>query len=262
MKKLTVFLAVMTIAASTFGFATFDSNNELWSKANVTVAPSAYETVTIYPISANWATETGGNGYVDISSTGSQQPRAYNLGIYREDATGSLLGDLTGKTVKADFKRLGDTFKTVAGTAPTVRLVISDATSTTSGYQQATWYYSKYTVDITSFLLNGLTSNWQGKEFAMTADNFFVWPNGKIAGMTGFKSFTDLISDQYNFIGFTILSTANSGFGFSGKNLPDYGAYSTGSSSTLAVDNLRAIPEPATLAILALGGLLIRRKKA
>lgn len=268
MRNTLVIIAAITVVAlfaqTNNAYATpytFDANNESWSNGEVTYA-DYFETITITLESAAWATEAGDNGYIEETATSSTRPRPYNLGLYREHTTSaSLLGNLTAKSIQADFMRLGADFTTLAGSDATIRLVISDATPSTSGYQEATWYYSNLSV---SPVLNNLTGTWTTKEFEMSADNFFLWPNGITDGTE--LSFDNLIADNYNFFGFTILSSAADGSDFgrdSNYDLPDYGAYSSGTNSTLGIDNVSAVPEPTTLALLVLAGLGVtcRRQK-
>ena len=239
---------------------TFDSNNLGWSHADITKAATAtsYEGVTIYSGAAAWASEPG-NGYIQMTSTTASTPRAYNLGIF---GSAGFLGDLTGQKMSADFRRSGE-FSTGAGSAPTVRMVISDATPSTSAYGQATWYYSSV---LTAPKLNDVGGTWGTYLYELAASDFFLWPNGS-TGLSGQPSVVafDQMLENYSFIGFTILSSAadNSTYGFSGYALPDYGARATTGTSEFHVDNLSLVPEPGTLSLLgaAAAGLLLSRRR-
>ena len=237
---------------------TFDSNNLGWSHADIT-QPASSETVTMYQGGASWATEPG-NGYIQMTSTTSSTPRAYNLGIF---GSAGFLGDLTGQRMSADFRRSG-VFETLAGTAPTVRMVISDATPGTSAYGQATWYYSSV---LTAPTLNDIGASWATYLYDLESSDFFLWPNGStgLAGQPSVVEFDQMLQ-SYSFVGFTILSSAGdgSGYGYNGNwDLPDYGARATAGMSEFHVDNIAVVPEPGTLALLgaATAGLLLSRRR-
>lgn len=237
---------------------TFDTDNLGWSHGDITQA-AGYEDVTIYEGGASWASDPG-NGYIKMSSTTDSTPRAYNLGIF---GAAGFLGDLTGQKMRADFRRSG-IFETIAGTAPTVRMVISDATPGTAAYGEATWYYSSV---LTAPTLNDIGESWGTYLYELSASDFFLWPNGStgLGGQPPVVGFGQMLQ-SYSFVGFTILSSAadDSVYGFDASwDLPDYGARAATGASEFHVDNLATVPEPGTLALLgaAAAGLLISRRR-
>lgn len=237
----TILVALLATPAAAMLY-TYDYNNAGWSRGDITWA-GTYEDVTIYDGGAGWASEPG-NGYIRTVSSTSWTPRAYNLGVF---GSSGFLGDLTGQRMQADFRRVG-TFATLAGSAPTVRMVISDATLGTAGYGQATWYYSSV---LTAPQLNSVGTSWQTHSYDLTASEFFLWPNGStgLPGQPGVVSFSQMLQ-SYSFVGFTILSSAadNSAFGRNVANgLPDYGARSVEGTSEFHIDNMAPVPEPSSL---------------
>ncbi len=271
MKKVLFFVLLSTCILFTIvsnGFATeysFDTDNQGWVSFDVELG--SYEQIPTSGSPASWATEPDGNGYVYLDATSSLRPRPYSIGT-----TNGLneMGDLNGKKLVSDFKRIEDDFQTMAGSDPTIRWVIAD--TSTVKYGVGTWYVSKLAVSLT---LNDLTGDWQTYSMKMTSDNFFLWPYGTNATGGTAASFEDVLSN-YGYVGFTLLSSAADDSEFGGIydnsgiwSFPDYGAYSTGSNSVFAVDNVGAapVPEPSTILLMGIGllgliGIKSRKKKS
>ena len=271
MKKvsfLALLIAVTIFSMVADGFATpytFDSDNEGWVSFNVTL--DDYEKIPTTGSPAAWGTEADGNGYIYLEATPNLRPRPYSIGTTNGY---DKWGDLNGKKLVSDFKRMGEAFKTMAGSDPTIRWVIAD--TDTVNYGEGTWYVSKLAV---SPKLNDLTNVWTTYSMEMTADNFFLWPHGVNAGGGTPATFEQVLSN-YKYVGFTILSSAADDSGFGGEydsnhvwSYPDYGAYSTGTNSIFAVDNIKAapVPEPSTILLMGIGviglvGIKTRTKKS
>jgi len=257
MKK--VSFLVLLIASAIFavvadGFATpytFDSDNQGWVSFDITLNGST-ESVPVSGSDAAWDTEADGNGYIYLKATSNLRPRPYSIGT---TSGFDNWGDLNGKKLIADFKRMGDIFQTMAGSNPTIKWVIAD--TDTVQYGVGTWYVSKLDV---SPLLNDLTDEWTTYSMEMTADNFFLWPHG-VNAIGGTPAPFEEVLSTYKYVGFTLFSSASDDSGFPGHyynniwSYPDYGAYSTGTNSIFAVDNIKAapVPEPATIILMGIG---------
>lgn len=235
---------------------TFDTGNEGFTTCNLDEQNVAYPSREWVPTSWNPA------GHIFASATSSMNDRPYFVG---QANIPNALGDLTGMTLQADFLEEGSDFTVIRSGASAVA-VWSIADSAESG---GTWYISNE-----SFLINDLTS-WTTKQVELTASNFSPWPwaaNG--------KTFDALLAD-YSYVGITILSDEfwdhTGGYDawvqVGGINrTADLGAYSSGQTSVLNIDNFRAgsaepIPEPLTMASLglcvaALGGYIRRMRRA
>ncbi len=225
----------------------FDSDNEAWQQSQVDIKTTSYQYEYYWPTGdALWRTENG-NGFIYLESTPLARPRAYNAMVTGDDAQ---MGDLNGKTLIVDLKRMGADFKTLAGSEPTVRWVITDADVVQTF--KGTWYVSKLAV---SPKLNQLTGEWETHEIEMKPENFFLWP----WGLTGDQAapFNEVMVN-YKQVGLSIISNApdDAAFGWGPADgnilytLPDYGGFSSvaGTNSVLAIDNFgTAAPSVPTL---------------
>jgi len=257
MKKISFFMLLIAnilFTVVTNGFATpytFNSDNQGWVSFDVSL--DTYEQIPSSGSPASWTTEPVSNGYVYLYATSDLRPRPYSIGTTNGF---SEMGDLNGKYLVSDLKRLYDAFQTMANSGPTIRWIIAD--TSTVQYGVGTWYVSKQEV---SPLLNNLTNDWQTYSIEMTADNFFLWPHGINALGNTPASFETVLSN-YGYVGFTLLSSAADDSGFGGNyvggiwSYPDYGAYATGSNGSIfAVDNFHAapVPEPSTILLMGMG---------
>ncbi len=240
----------------------FETGNQGWVSFNVELnGAGTSEQIPSTGSSAAHDVEGSGNGYIYLPATSALRPRPYSIGT---TSGFSALGDLNGKTLTSDFKRMGDDFQTMAGSAPTVRWVIAD--TDTVAYGVGTWYVSKVGV---SPSLNGLTTDWQTYGLEMTADNFFLWPHGTNAVGGTPASFEDVLSG-YHYVGFTLLSSAADDSGFPGSTIggvwsyPDLGAYAGSRFGVDNIDVLAPVPIPGALWLLGsglLGLFAIRRRR-
>jgi len=240
---LTVTLLWATASAS--GAYTFDSTNEGFTTCNID------EQNVAYPHREWISTSWNSGGYIYASATSSLNDRPYYVGQINNS---NCLGDLTGKTLQADFLNEGADF-TVIRPGATAVAVWSIADSSES---DGSWYISNQ-----SFAINNLAS-WTTKQVELTASNFSPWP-----WATNGKTFDQLLQ-SYSFVGITILSSEfwNNTGGYDAwlniggiYRLADLGAYSSGTASVLNIDNLQVVPEPATMAFLGLGAIVAFRRK-
>lgn len=278
-------LGLLALRPAAVGAApyTFDSDNQGWkafevSSRHVSSGSYHYEVEQILPDGspAMWTTEIGGNGYVYLKADDAKRPRPYSIG-----ATTGLaeIGDLNGRTLMIDLKRLGDQFATLAASGQetaTVRWVIADTDQ--AAYGVGTWYVSKLAVSIP---LNTITGNWTTYSVAMDPNNFFLWPYGINATNPGQEASFAEVLRTYKYVGLTLLSSApdNATFGAGWDGAPyasvwtlfDYGAYApapaggTGNGAIFAADNFRtdAIPtldQWGMILMLLLLGLVAARK--
>lgn len=226
MKKVKICLLVMCLCGvvSAAYVETFDTDNAGWQATTVNDSGN----ITYAPATYN---STGGNtgGYISGLLTPSA-PRLYTLDAAWDT---SPWGDMTGETLTVDFKIDG----TVTGP---------------DGYQ-VRFYIGTYTTGNNYFVTNDTFSwnpnddtDWTTHQVALIAANFTEWPNQ--AAHT--KTFAEVIAAPED-IGLVFADgfTSNSTLGFTG-------------TGTIGIDNFGTIPEPATLVLLGLGGLLLRRKRS
>jgi hypothetical protein len=177
---------------------------------------------------ATW-NSTGGNPDGDVSGfVSGAADRLYGL----SPADASLYQGLSG-TLTVDFKLDGTV------TAPVGMKARFYIGTFTGGYN--------YFVSNDSFSWNpNMDTEWTTHQIALLAENFVEWPNQ--AAHT--KTFAEVLAAPED-IGLVFADgfTSNSTLGFSG-------------SGTISVDNFGTVPEPMTLGLLGLGGLLLRRRMA
>jgi hypothetical protein len=227
----------------------FDSNNQAWKAFEVSLKSYGnYGAEQILPDGAPalWDTESNGNGFVYLKADSQKRPRPYSIGA----TTGLVeLGDLNGRTLTVDLKRLGDQFATLAASGQetaTVRWVIADTDR--AEYGVGTWYVSKLAYSIN---LNSIPNDWTTYSIKMEPGNFFLWPYGVNATNPGQEATFTEVMNTYKYVGLTLLSNAPDDSSWSGAwqgtiwTLPDYGAYApaptggSGGGAIFAVDNFQ-----------------------
>jgi hypothetical protein len=255
----TIFAAVVlflfptggTVHATSF---TYDAGNQGWQQSYIgRPQNSGVNYDTLYNLAdADWTGVEGNPPGSIYQTAGGIDQRAYWLGIIAESAD-DIFGDLHGRWLQTDIMSTNN-WQTVGGQGGVyARWAIAKKEYELNGIPYYNMFVSYQAASIDANNLNG----WETHRVRLTADNFFRWPNYD----AGTKSFSQLLSDYdsvglYIFSGTDVLSDINGGTGTWGADnrLLHYGAYaSNNDSATWGLDNFQAVPEPATILLLALG---------
>ena len=235
---------------------TFDTGSEGWQKDYVGRPAGGPGYDTLFPSTAATWRATNGNpaGNIYETANGINQ-RAYWMGKISDN----VLGNLTGMRLQTDIFSTNN-WQTLANGAGGddgnvyARWVVSNNVGDidNDGYDEYNMFVSKRSASININLLQG----WETHSVLLEENNFFRWPNSD----AGTQSFTDILADYtsiglYLFSGTDTISNINGGSGtWSNSRLLHYGAYSNdGSEALWALDNFRAVPEPATLLLFGVG---------
>lgn len=210
-------LCAVNIASAAY-LETFSASNAGW------LAPRVNDSgIVIYPAATYYGSGGNPGGYIG-GSLSTEEPRLYGF----QPADAALYQNLAGLTLTVDFKMDG----TVTSPAPAlVRFYIGKS----EGGGLSTYFVSNNT-----FAWNPNTDTiWTTHQIALVASNFVHWPNH-----ANNDTFEQVIASPDD-IGLLFADefVDNSTLGFSG-------------SGNLYVDNFGAVPEPTTITLLGLGGIL------
>ena len=235
-----LFLLIILLALPVHAQWTFDYSNEGFetSTYNEQTTPWPFRT----DIPSYWS-DTGGNPdghiYHDITQSALNN-RLFS--ILQTSVNG--LGDLTGMTVCADFRREGGTFISGSGNTPLAYWSIGDSIDPWFIDANSNWWISKepMAVDLNNLNLD----TWVPQQIEMIEANFMKWANSA----NGSKTFDQLIAD-YVYIGITIVSDQvtenrtdpwNQYTNVGGvSRLLHYGTYSNNELTVLRLDNFRSV---------------------
>ncbi|MCX5653576.1 MAG: PEP-CTERM sorting domain-containing protein [Planctomycetota bacterium] len=238
---------------------TFDADAQGWQQSTVGYYNVSYE--TLYPNStAPWTGSYGvgsPDGSIYQSSPGtSWESRPYWMGTKGITAAATL-GDLTNKTLQADVRSTANWQGRVSGNTVYARWTI--ATEGLPGGTSNFWISkAAYSINLNdSAFGSGTDADWVLKSIELKPENFVQWNYLSSGG-----SFADVLAN-YTTFGMAILPSASgsddmanwtgSGTWGSGNTLLHYGATASSGTATWGADNF--VPEPATMAFLAVGGI-------